>query len=545
MKKKETAKGKIRIFQKLSTKFVIGFCILAVLILTASCTIGYYEYKSNVEKLYNTTAYAVANEARSLIDGERIKEYTQTLRKDDEYETMRNNLETLRQNMDVVSIFVVKLDDEQENTYNYIFDTIESPAAPMNLGDKAEFPIDFKTEIENVYYEGKDLSDEYIYIQSSTYGYNSFALVPVYDDSNSIVAMVFVQSSVGKIKDTLRQYVMYAVSLTILLVIVFLLIYLTYLNKKVITPIKKITAHSLSFVNEEKELSASMEKVHTGDEIETLADSLIQMENDIHQYVENLALATATKEHMTAEFNVAQQMQQNLFPCQFPAFPERNDFDIYAELQSCDSIGGNFYNFFLTDENHLCVLLGDVSGNGIPTSMFSVIATTLISHYAAQNLTPDKILFNVNNDLSKNNHAELTVEAFLAIINLSTGELSYSTAGNMNMLLKSPGSGFEPLPFKKCFPLAAMEQVHYSLLQTTLSQGDILFLHTKGIAEAVNEKGLLFGADYAKEKITELVGREYSLKNMTEQFLTFVEDFQEGTIQAADSTVLLFRYIGR
>lgn len=415
----------------------------------------------------------------------------------------------------------------------------------MNLGDKAGFPLQFKKEIESAYYEGKDLSNEYIYLESKTYGYNSFAIVPVYDDSNSIVAITFVQSSVEKIKHTLQQYLTFAVTLTIILVVVFILIYLTYLNKRVINPIKKITAHASGFVNESSELSSSLEKIHTGDEIETLADSLIKMENDIHQYVENLSLATAAKEHMAAESNVAKQMQKNLFPCHFPVFPERKDFDIYADMRSCDSIGGNFYNFFLIDDEHLCILLGDVSGNGIPTAMFSVIATTLISNYASHHLTPDKILANANNDLSRNNHAELTIDAFLAIINLSTGNLTYSTAGNMNMFIKSPGSEFELLPFRKCFPLAAMEQVHYIPQQITLSQGDILFLHTKGISESVNEKGLVFGVDYAKEKITELVKQEYSLQNMTEQFYTFIEDFQNGATQTSDSTILLFRYTGK
>lgn len=544
MKQKKITDKKRHFLQKLNTKFIIGFCILAVLISASTCSIGYYEYKTNVEELYNTNAYSIAYEARSLIDGERIKKYSESNKKDSYYETMQSNIETLRQNMDVVSIFIVKIDEEQTDHYRYILDTIEPPTAPMNLGDKVSYPKEYEKEIKSAFYDGKDLSNEYIYLQSKTYGYNSFAIVPVYDNNQAIVAILFVQSSVEKINHTLQQYLTFAVTLTIVLVVIFLLIYLTYLNRKVINPIKKITAHASGFINEASQLSTALEKIHTGDEIETLADALSKMEQDIHQYVENLALATATKEHMAAEFNVAKQIQQNLFPCQFPAFPERKDFDIYAELHTCETIGGNFYNFFLTDEKHLCILLGDVSGNGIPTSMFSVIATTLFSNYATQNLAPDKILSNINNHLSRNNHAELTIDIFLAIVNLETGKLSYSTAGNMNALLKSPGSEFEPLPSKKCFPLAAMEQVHYINQEITLSQGDILFLHTKGISEAVNDKGLIFGADYAKEKITELVKQEYSLKNMTTEFYTFLEAFQQDAPQNFDSTILLFRYTG-
>lgn len=537
-------KGTPRFFRTLNRKFILGFSVLAFAILIASCTIGYHVYKTNIEKVFNEHAYSVAIEARSLIDGDFLKHYAETLTEDEDYYKMKADVENLRKNMNVISIFVTQVNTPSQGDYLYLIDTFEEHDYEFPLGGVNPYPVEYKSQVETVYYDGTDLSDTCIYVDSDTYGSNFFAIVPIYDSNGDIVADLFVQSSIEQMHGTLRQYLMYAISFTIILVIIFLLLYLTYLNRRLVAPLKKITRHASGFV-EDSSITGTMERIRTGDEIETLSDAMIQMEHDIREYTENLATATAAKEHMAAELNVAKQIQQNLFPYHYPAFPERKDFDIYARLQSCDAIGGNFYNFLLLDDSHLCLFMGDVSGNGIPTSMFSVIATTLIGNYASLKMTPDRILANTNNELSKNNHAGLTVDAFLAIVDLSTGQFTYATAGNgIYALQKSPGSPFEPLRQKSCFPLATIGQVMYPSSRFTLSQGDVLILHSKGIAEAVNDKGMVFGASYAKDTINGLMQQEYSIKIITDRFFDTINDFENGTAQTTDSTVLIFRYMG-
>lgn len=534
--------SKLRFFHTLNAKFSFSFFILAVAILTSSCTIGYHVYRTNIEKLYNSHAYSTAAQARALTDGDALMQYLADGEESGTYLKLKSDIETLRQNMDVISIFIVQVNEPSEGCYRYILDTLEDHAYENPLGTVTQYPLQYQKQIEAVYYDGADLSGECIYVNSQTYGSNFFAIVPVYNSQDEIVADLFVQSSVGRIHETLKQYLTWAISFTVITVIILLLIFLNILNRYTVTPIRHITQHASSFVSG-SEISTSLEKIQTGDEIETLADALSRMEQNIGQYTENLAAATASKEHMTAELNVARQIQQNLFPFQYPAFPGRKDFDIYAGLIPCAAIGGSFYNFLLLDENRLCLFLGDVSGNGIPASMVTVIATTLVGNYAALNMTPDRILSNVNNELSKNNRAELTADVFLAVIDLTTGQLSYASAGDsITVLLKRPGRSFEALPCKSCYPLATIDQVRYPASQISLTQGDILFLHTKGISQAVNGKGLVFGSDYAKETISELVQQEYSLKVIADRFLTSVSDFEDHTAQSCDSGVLLFRY---
>lgn len=549
----------------LSRKILLGCAVFSIFLCFILGAFGALIYSRGMMEKYETYMKGILRYTLAEIDGNDLEKCIRTGEKSEGYKHTQEVLDQIKENYDIAFIYIVKPlnTNDKDNMMNVMagatdYEKEHEKDTLVELGELTQDAYSSKVAA-NYLARMNTNSVEISYFSNKTdFGHDYTGLVPILNSNGEAIAILAVDISVNEIQNVLTRYII----IILIGMTVFLGIFLTglyrWLGKKIITPISKIQTAAEKFVagsheqeNSEKifsenpELSAELEKIHTGDEIESLANSFIKMENDIRQYVENLALATATKEHMAAEFNVAKQIQQNLFPCQFPAFPERKDFDIYASLHTCDAIGGNFYNFFLIDDDHLCILLGDVSGNGIPTSMFSVIATTLISHYAAQKLSPDKILFHVNNDLSRDNHAELTVDAFLAIINLETGKLSYSTAGNMNSLLKSPGSEFETLPSKKCFPLAAMAQVHYIEQEFPLSQGDILFLHTKGISESVNEKGLVFGADYAKEKITELVTQEYSLNNMTEEFYRFLNEFQNGAPQSFDSTILIFRYTGK
>lgn len=541
---KQKKQNKFHIFRTLNQKFAFSFFILAIAILTSSCTIGYYVYRSNIERLYNAQAYSAALQACAMTDGDALLKYAESSEESGSYLKLKSDIETLRQNMDMIAIFIVQVNEPSQGNYRYLLDTLADHAYENPLGAVTEYPAQYQGQIEAVYYDGADLSDTCIYVNSQTYGSNLFAIVPLRDSSGRIIADLFVQSSVEKIQETLNQYLTYAISITIVTVILLLLIFLTILNRYTVSPIRRLTQHASGFISGD-DLSASLEKIHTGDEIETLADALSQMETDIGQYTENLAAATASKEHMAAELNIAKQIQQNLFPFRYPAFPGRKDFDIYAGLRTCAAIGGSFYNFLLLDENHLCLFLGDASGNGISTSMLTVIAATLIGNYAAMQMTPGQILTNVNHELSKNNRAELTADVFAAVIDLSSSQLSYAAAGNsIHVLLKRPGLSFEELPYKDSFSLAALDQIRYPASQLSLAQGDLLFLYTKGICEAVNEKGLVFGQDYARETIAGLVQQEYSLKSIIDEFLKCVSDFQNGAAQPYDSSALLFRYTG-
>lgn len=539
------SKSDLSFFCRLSGKFATGFCILAVLISTGTCAIGYFRYKSSVEKLYNDTAYHVARQAVSMVDGDDIKRYANTGETDGKYKKMRDEIENLREKMNVVAIFIVEVNVPKNGSYNYILDTISVPSVPHELGDSEEYDERYREFVEGCYYEGREYPDEYIYVESERYGKNSFVMSPIYDGRGNVAAILMVQSSVELIQEILNRYLFFSVIFTVVLVALFLTIYLAYLRRTVIKPINEVAAHTSEFIEHYTgEISSSLTEVKTGDEIGILTRSIIKMETDIRNYVNNLEESTAAREHMAAEFGIARKIQEDLFPCTFPAFPERRDFDIYVKLSGCDVIGGNFYNFFLTEGGRLVLLLGDVSQNGIPTAMFSIIAHTIISSCAADEQSPAGILEEANNRLSKDNNAHRTADVFLGIVNLSTGLMSYSAAGEMNIFIKHSGEGLTELPQKEGIPLAVLEQAAYSNREIYLSQGDLLWIMTAGAVKTVDTRGDILGKTCVMEKLEDLVRREYSLKNMAEEFWEFIDGFRQGAEQSADSTVFLFRYIG-
>lgn len=540
------SKLNLSFFCRLSGKFAIGFCILAVLISSGTCYIGYFQYKNSVERLYNDTAYEVARQAVSMVDGDDIKKYADTGKTDEKYGEMRAEIENLREKMDVVAIFIVEVNSPVKGSYKYILDTISEPALPHEFGDTEEYAEKNREFVEGCFYEGLEYPDKYIYFESEKYGKNSFVMSPIYDSSGNIAAILMVQSSVELIQKTLDRYLFFSVVFTVVLVALFLTVYLAYLRQTVIKPIKKITIHTSEFIEHyTDEIPSALDEVKTGDEIGILSKSIIKMETDIRSYVDNLKEATTAKERMAAEFGIAGKIREDLFPCIFPAFPERRDFDIYVKLRGCDAIGGNFYNFFLINSSRLVVLLGDVSGNGVPTAMFSVIACTIISNCGTEALSPARILEEAGSRLSKNNNAHRTVDAFLGIINLNTGHMSYSAAGQMNVFIKHSGEGLIELPLIKSFPLAALDQVVYSNQEIYLSQGDLLCIMTTGAARTSGKKGDILGEDCVREKIGELIIQEYSLETIAEAFFEFMDSFRQGKEQSLDSTMFLFRYIGR
>lgn len=537
------SKLNLSFFYRLSGKFAIGFCILAVIISTGTCSMGYFLYKNSVEKLYNDTAYEIARQAVSMVDGDDIKRYADNNSIDDKYYEMKAEIENLREKMNVVAIFIVQVNSPKDGYYKYILDTIPDEELLHEFGDIEEYSERNREFVEGCYYQGLEFPDKYIYFRSQKYGKNSFALSPIYDENGDISAILIVQSSVELIQKTLDRFLFFSVIFTVVLVALFLTVYLAYLRHTLIKPINSIAVHTSEFIEHyTDEMPSALSEVMTGDEIGILSRSIIKMESDIRDYVDNLKDATAAREHMAAEFKIAGKIREDLFPCTFPAFPERRDFDIYVKLSGCKAIGGNFYNFFLINNGKMFVLLGDVSGNGVPAAMFSVVACTLISNCGTEGLSPARILEEAGNRLSKNNNSHRTVNAFLGVINLNTGHMSYSTAGNMDAFIKRSGEELSELALKKSIPLATIDQAVYSNQEIYLSQGELLCIMTTGCALTMDNKGDILGKDCVRGKLNEIIMQEYSLENMAELFFDYMDVFGNGKERESDASMLLFRY---
>lgn len=161
------------------------------------------------------------------------------------------------------------------------------------------------------------------------------------------------------------------------------------------------------------------------------------MEVDITKYINNLARVTADKERIATELAVATQIQTSMLPCIFPPYPDLKEFDIYALMQAAKEVGGDFYDFFLIDRTHLCVVIADVSGKGVPAALFMVIAKTLIKNHAQAGMSPKQVFEAVNDQLCENNEAGMFVTAFMGVLDVTDGSFTYVNAGHNPPLLST------------------------------------------------------------------------------------------------------------
>jgi sigma-B regulation protein RsbU (phosphoserine phosphatase) len=271
--------------------------------------------------------------------------------------------------------------------------------------------------------------------------------------------------------------------------------------------------------------------IKTGDELEALSDTFNQM-------IENITYISSEKERIGTQLRIATKIQASMLPCTFPPFPERKEFDIYAEMHTAKEVGGDFYDFFFITEDHLAVVIADVSGKGVPAALFMVIAKTLIKDHALMGKSLDAVFYTVNNHLCENNRMGMFVTAFMGILEIPTGKFKYVNAGHNPPLVRRGGE-FTWLETKPGLVLAALENIRFQVMETTLAERDMVFLYTDGVTEAMNQAGELF----SNQRLLETLNRNISASNSVNEYigtmLQAIRAFADGAEQVDDITMLV------
>ena len=331
----------------------------------------------------------------------------------------------------------------------------------------------------------------------------------------------------------------------ILLILVLLAcVLVTFVSKRmsqlIVKPIKKLTESVRNVEGDNLDFEWS-EK--TGDETEVLALSFKSLTERIKNYIDEVQSITAEKERIGAELNVATQIQANMLPCIFPAFPDRTEFDIYASMTPAKEVGGDFYDFFFVDEDHLALVMADVSGKGVPAALFMVIAKTLIKNRALMGGSPAEVLSYANDQLCEGNDAQLFVTVWMAIIELSTGKGLAANAGHEHPAIKRVGGEWELVTYRHSPAVATMEGMVFKEHEFELNPGDRLYVYTDGVAEATDAHDELYGT----ERMLNALNREAEaspevlLKNVKADIDEFVGDAD----QFDDITMLGLYYFGK
>ena len=281
----------------------------------------------------------------------------------------------------------------------------------------------------------------------------------------------------------------------------------------------------------------------TGDEIEVLANTFRTLSDQMDGYLSNILAMTAEKERVGTELSLAARIQTDMLPNKFPAFPDRNEFHVYASMDPAKEVGGDFYDFFFVDEDHLALVIADVSGKGIPAAMFMMMAKNMIQNQAMAGHSPQEVLEAVNRGICENNEESMFVTVWFGILDLVNGVLTAANAGHEYPVLKKPDGPFETVKDKHGFVLGAMEGMKYKEYELKLEPGAKLFVYTDGLSEAQDIENQLFGSERIIETLNSVMDEtpEGILQAMTGAVDRFVGEAE----QFDDLTMLCVEYRGK
>ena len=482
-----------KIKMKLQTKFTIGLVLLAVVLIVVLEVVITTHYRASMEEYYAKIAFDQAKIAADFIDGDTISTYADTRKKDAYYESIRQQLLSVKKIIGINYFYVVI---PLENEMFYIWDAGETGEEGIcDLGDTDDYYGGGKDVMQRAFLN-PDAQDTILITDNDTYGYLASAYVAIADSSGTPVALASVDISMDKINEEIHRFMLIMILLITGILLLTTVLFYFFIQKSVIVPLKKLHFAASAIAREQLEHIENFSIcIKTGDEIEELANAFQYMTVELSAYIKNLAAVTSEKERIGTELNVATSIQASMLPCIFPPFPDRREFDIYATMEPAKEVGGDFYDFFLVNDTHLAVVIADVSGKGVPAALFMVIAKTLIKNYTQLNAMPDKVFEMANAQLCEGNEAELFVTAWMGLLEIATGKFIYVNAGHNPPLLKHADGKFEYLKSRPGFVLAGMESTRYRHNEMDLCAGDVLYLYTDGVTEATDPDHNLFGEE--------------------------------------------------
>ena len=523
--------------EKLTTKAILGLIFVLLFIVVFACIGITWYYIRDFDDSHYGTAFALTHTASQYIDSEKINEYYKNEKTDEYYQHVQGFLELLKSEGDLERMYVSVPSD---NELVIIWDTNSS--AENTLGVRQAFEGEFKESAMSSF-NGK--SEENAYINDRD---NSKLIVtafwPVCDKSGKPIALVATEFKGESIIFKIVDFNLAVLAIVLVTSIIPIFVFYKKTKKGILIPIKRLNSAAKEMVGDLESEKLVSPDIHTGDEIEELSDSFEQMNVELRDYIGQLRLATAEKERIGAELNMARDIQAAQLPNTFPAFPDRKDFDIYASMTPAKEVGGDFYDFFLVDDNHLAMVIADVSGKGIPASLFMMISKMLIKNRLKAGDSPSAALEKVNNQLIETNNIKPKqfVTVWLAVLELSSGKGKAANAGHEHPVMKRADGTYELVEYRHSPPVSLLKGLRFREHDFEMKPGDRLFVYTDGVAEAMNSERVLFGTD---RMLAVLNGNQNAsprqvLENVTNGINAFVGDAE----QFDDITMLGFAYYG-
>ena len=484
---------------------------------------------------YSDFAYSYTRMTSDIIDGDRVGEYIETGETDEYYEEISRLLNVIAKDAGLRYLYVVI---PQENGLLYVWDAQpEHNARP--LLDLWEYSSDYPRDAaEAAFNDGKEQFRAYHYKDMDL----ATAISPLKDSKGNTVAIVAADLLVPRIREGIIKVLENVAAALFVIMMMAMAIYYFSVHRRIIKPLETLKEAVSGLVENLDRKESVRIDVHTGNEIETVARSVEEMDEKLRSYIEENSRITAEKERVNTELALATRIQADMLPSIFPAFPDRPEFNVFASMVPAREVGGDFYDFFFVDHNHLALVMADVSGKGVPAAMFMMMVKSMIQTQAMSGHSPAEVLETVNQLICDNNKEDMFISVWLGIVDVKSGRMVAANAGHEYPLFRRPDGDFEILKDKHGFVIGGMEGMKYTEYELLMEPGAKIFVYTDGVPEATDCHLELFGMDRTLAAVNSAADADAddvlcAVEEAVARFVGKAEQFD-------DLTMLCFEYKG-
>lgn len=515
---------------------------------------------SMVDQEYLENLYAKTEEIYySLDEEERLEEFTDPYRYhfiplvDDTFLDYREIFVKCRENEELLNVAVVFMDEVHERmVYVIDGDTVENAYLPGQWLSYENAEIDSLETIRKIVDSKNRLSITY----GKLTGFIATNYVDVYARDGSWLGYGVVDFSINDFFTKLFGFLGLYIPIMLAVILINAWLLSRHIRQRIIVPVDSLAFAAKVYTARDKVSETGYTNyfgqlnLNTDDELEDLWQAMVDMERDVSETMMRIREVTEEKlelksrqERIANELSIATRIQEGILPSTFPAFPDRSEFDIYASMTPALEVGGDFYDYFFIDQDHLAIVIADVSGKGISASLFMVIAKTLLQNEAMLQKTDIPSIFTaVNRRLMEGNEAEMFVTCWMGIITISTGEVHYVNAGHEFPAIRHENGEFHLFKDIHGMPLAAMDFVKYREGEFTLERGDTLYVYTDGVTDANNPQKELFGVERVVETLnTNPAGTPREINDTVRNALA---EFMQEEPAFDDTTMVILKYFG-
>ena len=486
-KKKKPADG-------LAFRTFAGIAILLAAFSIILGAIGYRVFSDAISEQYADGAFNTADSAYVLINPDRIDALADSGGETEEYKEVWLAIDSLCNSQGVTFIYIIQPDTTDYRHITFIVSTMNhsSDYDRYEFGYVRETTNDEYREKYRRLYEGKSNRELVVrdqgYIETDPH---ITAMIPIRDTNGDTKGILCVQRQMEKLVQVRHTYVRSLLLLLVVVMLIVLALQWMYLNNILIKPAQKVAEEN---------------------------------------------------KRINTELDLATKIQAAMLPSTFPAFPDDDRFSLYASMDPAREVGGDFYDFYKVDNDHLSLGIADVSGKGIPAALFMMATKIMIADMVRTEGSPAKVFEVVNKSICANNKEKMFLTEWLGILDLSTGKLICANAGHEYPMIKRTGEEYELLKDAHSFVIGGMAGAKYKEYALDLNEGDELFLYTDGVPEAVNTENEMFGTDRMLAVLNSIkeASPEEKIENMRKEAAAFAGSAE----RFDDMTMLCFRYLG-